>query len=99
MVELQDKELMLVRGQYATINGEHKDQMKRLQQLTGSLSSVASQVLKGVQPADDATPIDVSTQLMIGRGLLDDIDRCVMRLAELAKQRNELKPLAWPRNK
>lgn len=97
MTELQDTELMLVRGQYATVNGEYKDTMGRLQQLTGSLSAIGSQVLRLAQPGADAPPQDVSTQLMVGRGLIDDIDRTVMRLAELAKQRAELKPLAWPR--
>lgn len=97
MIELQNQELMLVRGQYSTLNAEHKDTLKRLQILTGSLSSVAAQVLHGVQPKDESFPIDVAAQLSQGRALLDDIDRCVTRLAELAKQRNELKPRAWPR--
>lgn len=99
MTNFDDKELMFVRGCYSTINAEHKDTLKKLQILTGSLSSVSAQVLHGVQPRDDSEPIDVSAQIGAGRALLDDIDRCVMRLAELAKQRSELKPLAWPRGK
>lgn len=95
MIIFDDKDLMHARGCYSTLNAEHKDTMKRLQILTGSLSSISAQVLHGVQPKDEAERIDVSQQIGMGRALLDDIDRCVMRIAELAKQRAELKPIAW----
>jgi hypothetical protein len=97
MIELEDKELMLVRGQYATINGEYKDGLKELQMLTGALSSVAAQVLHGVQPKDESEPINVTVQLESGRLALEKIERCVARLGDLQKQRLELRPLAWPR--
>jgi hypothetical protein len=92
-----DTDLMLARGKYSTLNAEHRECLKKLQMLTGSLSSAAAQVLHGVQPRDDSQAIDVSATLGMGRGLLDEIERCVMRIAELAKQRAELKPQAWPR--
>jgi hypothetical protein len=92
-----DTDLMLARGKYSTLNAEHREIMKKLQMLTGSLSSVSAQVLHGVQPRDDSQAIDVSAVLSMGRGLLDEMERCVMRIAELAKQRAELKPIAWPR--
>jgi hypothetical protein len=95
MIIFDDKELMHARGCYSTLNAEHKDTMKRLQILTGSLSSISAQVLHGVQPRDESEPLDVSSHIGQARALLDDIDRCVMRLAELAKQRSELKPIAW----
>jgi hypothetical protein len=96
MIELQDKELMLARGQYSTLNAEYKDCMKEIQMLTGALSSAAAQILHGVQPKDDE-PINVDKHLDVGRLAINKIERCVMRLAELAKQRAELKPIAWPR--
>lgn len=99
MIIFDDTELMLARGKYSTLNAEHKDCMKKLQMLTGSLSSVAAQVLHGVQPKDEAQAIDVAASVLMGHGLLDEIDRCVMRIAELAKERNALKPIAWPRGK
>lgn len=92
-----DTDLMLARGKYSTLNAEYKDCLKKLQMLTGSLSSVSAQVLYAAQPKDEAQAIDVSAALGMGRGLIDEIDRCCMRLAELAKQRNELKPIAWGR--
>lgn len=95
MTELQDQELMFHRGQYSTLGAEQRDTLKRLQMLTGSLSSVAAQVLHGVQPKDESEPINVTAQIEMGRALLTDIDACVLRLADLAKQRAELKPLAW----
>lgn len=99
MIELafDDKELMHARGCYSTLNAEHRECMKKLQALTGSLSSVSAQVLYGVQPKDEAQAIDVSASINMGRGLLDEIDRCVMRITELAKQRAALKSTAWPR--
>lgn len=97
MIELDDQELMMRRGQYSTLGAEQRDTLKRLQMLTGSLSSVAAQVLHGVQPKDENEPINVSAQIDMGRALLADIDVCVFRLAELAKQRAELRPLAWGR--
>ena len=97
MTELQDEKLMLVRGQYATINGEYKDCMKELQMLTGALSSVAAQVLHGVQPKDESEPINVTRHIDAGRLAISRIEQCVTRLAELQKQRLDLRPLAWPR--
>lgn len=99
MIIFDDTELMLARGKYSTLNAEYKDCLKKLSILTGSLSSVAAQVLHGVQPKDEAQAIDVSACLGMGRGLIDEIDRCVMRIAELAKERAALKPVAWPRGK
>ena len=97
MLIFDDTDLMLARGKYSTLNAEHREIMKKLQMLTGSLSSVSAQVLYGVQPKDESQDIDVSAAIGMGRGLLDEIDRCVMRIAELAKQRTALKPIAWPR--
>ena len=97
MLIFDDTDLMLARGKYSTLNAEHRECMKKLQLLTGSLSSVSAQVLYGVQPKDESQAIDVSAAIGMGRGLLDEIDRCVMRIAELAKQRATLKSIAWPR--
>jgi hypothetical protein len=94
MIELQDKELMLARGQYSTLGAEQRDAIKQLQMLCGHLSSVSSQILHGVQPKDDE-PINVNDSIDIGKQLLDKIDAIAMRIAELAKQRAELKPHAW----
>jgi hypothetical protein len=92
-----DTDLMLARGKYSTIRAEHEETKQQLQILTGLLTSNAAQILKGVQPADDRTAIDVSNLLCNMRFIVTDIDKCVMRIAELAKQRAELKPTAWPK--
>jgi hypothetical protein len=94
MIELQDKELMLARGQYSTLGAEQRDAVKQLQMLCGHLSSVSSQILHGVQPKDDE-PINVADAIDIGKQLLNKIERITMRLTELAEQRAELKPRAW----
>jgi hypothetical protein len=88
---------MLARGQYATIRSEHEECKKRLQMLTGQMSSLSSQILKGAQPADESQPIDVLEQIAVCHKVLENIDRCVMLCTELAKQRAELRPIAWPR--
>jgi hypothetical protein len=87
---------MLARGQYSTLNAEYKDCMKEIQMLTGALSSAAAQILHGVQPKDDE-PINVADAIDIGKQLLNKIERITMRLTELAEQRAELKPRAWPK--
>lgn len=95
MTDLDNTELMLARGKYSTIRAEHESAKQQMQILVGTVTSLASQVLKGVQPRDEAEVIDVGHLLTTMRFTTDEIDRCVMRIAELAKERAALKPLAW----
>lgn len=95
MIALDDDALMLARGRYSTIRSEHEASKEHLQKLTGQVAALASQILKRAQPADNSQPIDVSEQVGACRQALDEIEQCVARCAELAKQRAELKPAAW----
>lgn len=88
--------LIVARGEYATIRSAHEDELKRLQILTGQLSSASSQILRFMQPAD-GQPCDISGLLKDARFTLDQIEKCAANINELAAQRAELKPTAWPK--
>lgn len=92
-LELHNKELMIARGQDSTLYFEERELKSRVRDLCELLQGVPHKILQGAQPKA-AREIDAS-QIGRGRGLLDEIDRCVMRIAELAKERAALKPIAW----
>ena len=93
-------ELLVLRGQYATVRSSHEDEKKRMQALCGALSATCVQVLRAVQPEGD-DPHDamyVGSLLVSGHKALEEMKECAVRIRELAEQRAELKPKAWPRN-
>jgi hypothetical protein len=90
-----DASVLLFRGQYSTVRAAHEDEKKRLSILCGHLQNTAATILKRLQPDNDDVP-DSTTQLMAdGHQLIDEIERCANEIESLAKQRAELKPLAW----
>lgn len=92
-------ELIVLRGEYATVRSEHENEKKRMQALCGALSATCVQVLRAVQPEGDE-PHDVmyvGSLLVSGRKTLEEIEECAVRIRELAEQRAQLKPKAWPR--
>jgi hypothetical protein len=91
-----DQDLLLARGKYATTRAAHEDQLKRLQILTGQLSSAGSQILRLMQP-EDGEPCDISGLLKDARATIDQIQQCADQINELATQKAELKPKAWPK--
>lgn len=101
MTNLDDwpEDLLIARGKYATIRSEHEDAKKRAQILCGGLSATAAQVLRAVQPDNDAAHDEkaVADLLAACRKAVDDIEDCSEQIRELALLRAELKPLAWPR--
>ena len=90
------QELIIARGQYSTIRAAHEDQLKRLQILTGQLSSAGSQILRLMQP-EDGEPCDISGLLKDARATIDQIQQCADQINELAAQKAELRPKAWPK--
>jgi hypothetical protein len=92
-----DPVLLANRGAYSTVRAAHEDEMKSLQMLCGQLSSTAAQILRRVQTDDDSEPVSVESLIAAGRNSIDLIEASVCRVESLAKQRAELKPLAWPR--
>jgi hypothetical protein len=88
-------ETLLARGVYSTVRAAHEDEKKELQKLCGQLSSVASQVLRTMQPDNDDVPPSVDELLVNGRRTLDAMEACTQRIASLAKQRQEVKQQAW----
>ena len=97
MIDLSafDAATLTARGSYATVRGAHEDAKKALQIACGHLAAVASQVLRAMQPDNDAVPVDVSGLLLAGRSHLDHIDALVKQIDSLAQQRAELKATAW----
>lgn len=90
-------DVLLARGEYATVRGAHEDAKKALQIHTGALSSIASKVLRQMQPDGDDVPGGIEALLMEGRATLDKIEAECLRITSLACQRADLKPKAWPK--
>lgn len=92
-------ETITARGQYSSCNAMWKEEKKRLAILGGEFSSIASQVLRIMQPANDAAPDAVHALELIaaGRKLLDAMDACVANIDGLWLQRDALKDAAWGR--
>lgn len=99
MMELDNlpPDLLMARGKYATIRSAHEDAKKRMGILCGSLSATASQILRAVQPDNDAIPdyADVDSKIQTCNSLVYQISECAAEIAELAGQRAALKVTAW----
>lgn len=95
-----DTDTIMARGQYATVRGAHEDEKKRLSVLCGQLSSASSQILRYMQPPDDETPDAAAVQGMLhaARSVINDIEKCVSSIEDLALQRGALKKPAWGKN-
>lgn len=89
--------LLLARGRFSTVRAMHEDELKRLQMLCGQLSAVPSQVLRLLQQSDESNVADVSAILQDGRMLIDQLQECAKRVSQLAAQKAELRPTAWPK--
>jgi hypothetical protein len=87
--------LLLARGCYATVRGEHEDAKKRLAVLCGHMGAINSQILRKCQPDSDDVPDGVSELLDEGRATMEKIAVCTAEIESLARQRAELKPSAW----
>jgi hypothetical protein len=85
------------RGSYATVRSAHEDSKKELSILCGSLSHTATQVLRRLQPDNDAVPESVDALFATARLTLDKMEACAAQIESLATQRAALKPLAWPK--
>lgn len=89
--------VLLARGKYSTVRAEHEDAKKQLQIHCGQLGSVAAQVLRAMQPDNDAEPGSVAELLACGRNTLNAMETIALQVQALAAQRAELKPIAWPK--
>lgn len=94
-VEEMDKSLLIARGKYSTIRAAHEDGKKELQIVCGKLQSVASAVLKRMQPDNDEVPASVADLLLKGRDHINEMERIVTEMEALAAVRKELKREAW----
>lgn len=90
-------DVRLARGDYATVRAAHEDAKKLLSVQCGSLSSIASQVLKRMQPDSGQQPEDVSELIFTGRNALDAIEATTTNISLLSAQREELRGKAWPK--
>ena len=92
-----DDDTLMARGAYSTYNAAHKDSMKELQILCGELSSVASKVIRHMQPDGNDVPEHPQALLAVGRATLDGLDACAARVIDLMKQKATIKQAAWGR--
>lgn len=94
-----DQDVILARGQYATVRSAHEDAKKRLSVLCGQFASIAPQILRYMQPPEGDTPEmgAVLGLLSLGRETLDKIENCVADIETLDIQRAGLKQAAWGR--
>lgn len=99
MIDLESisTEVRLARGDYATVRAAHEDAKKALQIQCGKLSSIASKVLRNMQPDEGQEAADVVQLIADGRKTLDEIEATCGRTESLAGQREELRGKAWPK--
>jgi hypothetical protein len=90
-------EVLNARGAYSTVRAAHEDAMKSLQMLCGQLSTASSQILRRMQPGGDEVPDSVDALISGARNTLALMEACAKEIESLAKQKAELKPLAWPK--
>lgn len=90
-------EVLNARGAYSTVRAAHEDAKKSLQMLCGQLSSAASQILRRMQPDNDDVPESVETLIAGARNTLVLMEACTAEIESLARQRAELKIVAWSR--
>lgn len=95
MNPLDDTTLMVLRGQYSTIRAAHEDRKADLAKLCGVLTSLSSQILRHMQPDNAIQPGSTAPLFAEAWTALDAMVTCSHDIAELARQRIELKPLAW----
>ena len=90
---------LLARGEYATVRSAHEDAKKSLSILCGQLGATSAQVLRKMQPDHDVAPdgVAVADLLALCRATVDQIEETAARIDGLARQRAELKPIAWGR--
>ena len=99
MLDLSEfsQELLIARGQYATVRGEHEDKKIELQKLSGQLSAYSAQILRHMQPDNDGVPESPEELLNKAESILVCMRVCVADIASLAEQRSELRKTAWPK--
>lgn len=85
----------IAKGEYSIIRAAHEDGKKSMQVWCGQLAAQAAQILKRVQPDNDAVPDDVDSLIVGAKNTLLAIEACAKELESLAKQRAELKKQAW----
>lgn len=92
--------LLLARGKYASVRAEHEETKKRAQILCGSISAGAAQILRAVQPDNNAVidAVHVASLIAAMRKALDEAEQCADMIGKLSALRAELKPMAWPRD-
>lgn len=97
LTKITDESLMVARGQYSTYGAALKDSKKRLTILAGQVGTGATQVLRRMQPENDAVPEPVGELLTGMRGAIDEMEQIVDEIIAVATTRGELKPTAWGR--
>lgn len=95
MLNLDDisQEVLIARGKYSTVKGEHEEAKRKLHGLCSRLQIAMTVTLKR---STSNPPEDVSDEILQMRQLLDEIDRVTVRIESLSAQRKALKEAAWP---
>ena len=88
-------EVITARGEYSTVRAAHEDAKKKLSEHCGRLASAATQILRRMQPDNDAVPMSVAELMELARSEIEIIERLASDIESLATQRYKLKTLAW----
>lgn len=88
-------DVLLARGQYSTVRAAHEDAKKELAKMCGILQMVPSQILRKMQPGDEAVPQEFDELVKLGCNALEKIALQCKAVESLAAQRQELKSKAW----
>ena len=99
MIDLStiDNDTLMARGAYSTIRAAHEDEKKNLSVLCGEMLSLATKVLRTMQPDNDAIPECADALIAKGRDTLEAMGLCATRIEGLAQQKHDLKAQAWGR--
>jgi hypothetical protein len=95
------QDLLIARGQYATIRSAHEDAKKQMQMMCGSLGASAAQVLRAVQPDSNGLPDleAVFNLLSVCSHTVEKMGDCASDIHGLAAKRASIKPAAWPKTR
>jgi hypothetical protein len=89
------QEILIARGEYSTVRAAHEDAKKELAKSCGVLQMAAGQILRSMQPDNDGIPGDIGETLQAAKDALTRIEQQVEKVGALAKQRANLKKIAW----
>lgn len=92
MIDFADisPDLIVARGQYATVRSALDDSLKSMQSLCGAVAARSAEILRVVQDGEDTAPLFEDA-----RKKLSAMESLSKEIIALRAQKEELKPFAW----